>query len=354
MILTKEVEARPRGSMIQYYRDKGYEANYNELIIVNVEDLPNRSNVKVSVKCDYCGKETQMAYADYIRLVERYGDYACKKCGEIHSKKTCLKKYGCEYAFQAPEVKEKNTKTLIKHYGVDNPLKCESIKRKVMNTNIERYGVPHVLQNEEIRGRAVNTLMERYGVSNPFHYSDFKEKSKQTCQERYGVYYYLKSPEVREKIAQSYYSASSQKCSKQQLHIYNLYNTTGKAELNYPISYHNADICFPDEKLVVEYDGGGHRLKVTLGQLTEDEFNQKEFVRDKIIKRSGFNLIRIISADDKLPSDNILLQMLEQTKEYFATYPEHSWVEFDLDTSTVRNAEHKDGVYFYYGDLHKL
>ena len=107
MILTKEVEARPRGSMIQYYRDKGYEANYNELIIVNVEDLPNRSNVKVSVKCDYCGKETQMAYADYIRLVERYGDYACKKCGEIHSKKTCLKNTDANMPFKLLKLKKK-------------------------------------------------------------------------------------------------------------------------------------------------------------------------------------------------------------------------------------------------------
>ena len=34
--------------------------------------------------------------------------------------------------------------------------------------------------------------------------------------------------------------------------------------------------------------------------------------------------MRIISFTDKLPSDKILLQMLEYTKQYFSNYPDNS------------------------------
>ena len=64
--------------------------------------------------------------------------------------------------------------------------------------------------------------------------------------------------------------------------------------------------------------------------------------------------MRIISLKDKLPSDEILLQMLSEAKQYFFDYPNHSWIEFNIDTSTVRNAEQKDGVFFDYGKLRKI
>ena len=32
MLLTKEVEVKPTGKMIQYYKDKGYDARHNELL----------------------------------------------------------------------------------------------------------------------------------------------------------------------------------------------------------------------------------------------------------------------------------------------------------------------------------
>ena len=42
MLLTKEVEVKPRGKMIQYYKDKGYDAKYSQPLIVKVEDLPRK------------------------------------------------------------------------------------------------------------------------------------------------------------------------------------------------------------------------------------------------------------------------------------------------------------------------
>ena len=64
--------------------------------------------------------------------------------------------------------------------------------------------------------------------------------------------------------------------------------------------------------------------------------------------------MHIVSTTDKLPSDPVLFQMLENAKSYFSDYPEHSWIEYNIDTSTVHNAEHREGVFFDYGELRTI
>ena len=124
--------------------------------------------------------------------------------------------------------------------------------------------------------------------------------------------------------------------------------------LNYPISYYNADIYLSNDNFVIEYDGGGHDLNVRLGHLTQNEFNQKEIIRDNIIKRNGYKQMKIISSTDKLPSDDVLLKMLSDTRQYFIDYPNHSWIEFNVDNSTVRNAENKNGISYEFGNLRRI
>lgn len=124
--------------------------------------------------------------------------------------------------------------------------------------------------------------------------------------------------------------------------------------MNFPISFYLSDICFPEEELDIEVDFGGHNLSVKLGNITQEEFNQKEIIRNNIIKREGYKQMRIISSKDYLPSDEILLQMLDHTRKYFSDYPTHSWITFNIDTSTVHNAEQKDGIFFNYGTLRKI
>lgn len=64
--------------------------------------------------------------------------------------------------------------------------------------------------------------------------------------------------------------------------------------------------------------------------------------------------MRIISEKDLLPSDQILFQMLSEARSYFSTYPNHSWIEFNISTSTVRNAENKDGIPYDFGTLRTI
>lgn len=328
-ILTKEVEVKPIGKTIQYYRDLGYDVKCRQPLMVKVEDLPKRSMVRVEVLCDICKENTMMVrYADYTRVTENTGSYVCKKCAG-----------------------EKFTQTNQKRLGVEYPTQSKLVKDKIKQVCLDKYGVENVSQCEEIKNRKLNTMRERYGVDNPFQYSEFKEKQMNSLYERYGVDSPSKSLEIKERISKTFYQNGTKISSKQQRYLCELYN----GELNYPIKHYSADICFPDEKLCVEYDGGGHNLQVKLGNETEEEYNQKEIIRNNIIKREGYKQMRIISIHDKLPNDEILIQMLLDAKQYFYE-TDHSWVYYDIDNSIMINAENKSmgGVFYDYGVLRNI
>ena len=46
--------------------------------------------------------------------------------------------------------------------------------------------------------------------------------------------------------------------------------------------------------------------------------------------------------------------MLQDARNYFSDYPNHSWIEFNIDTSIVRNAENKNGAPYDFGTLRKI
>jgi hypothetical protein len=109
-----------------------------------------------------------------------------------------------------------------------------------------------------------------------------------------------------------------------------------------------------DNNIVWEVDGGGHNLSVKLNKISQNDFEEKERIREMVIVRNGYKICRIISSKDNYPSDQILLQMLEDAKQYFSDYPNHSWMNFDIDNGIIRNAENKEGKPYDYGQLRKI
>ena len=421
MILTKEVEIRPTGKSVQYYKDKGYDAAYLKPIMVKIEDLPMKSNAYIETTCDYCGKlKKPITYAAYNAetkngttkcccldcvalkrgdtIFEKYGHRSAlqvpefkKKvaqtnlerygstfpCGneEIKGKQkeTNLKKYDVESSFQSKEIQEKIKQTNLKKYGVENVLLNPEIQEKVKQTNLERYGVENVLYNKEIRAKRDKTLMENFGTLYPLQVSEYLNKLKQTNLERYGVEYTMQFNETKQKAKQTFlerygYENPMQspeflekwfvkngsnfvKSSRQQQYLCNLYNGI----LNYPFKCFALDIFLPEDKLDIEFDGSGHKMSISFGDVTEEDFEKKELYRNVAIKKEGYKQMRIISTKDLLPSDDILFQMLLMAREYFNT-TSHTWINFDIDNSCMINAENKDanGVFFNYGKLRKI
>ena len=302
-ILTKEVEVKVNSCTVDYYKSLGYKIpmkkasdtyyrrtgkeyvyDTNKTIIVKTNDLPEKSNVYVEVLCDMCQKNVMsVRYADYNKIVNTTGSYVCKECSYIKKEQTNISRYGDSYV-KTEEFKEKRKKTCIDKYGVENPLQNKEIVEKVHLTNLQKYGYISPSQVPDFKERAKLTALEHFGVDNAAKSEKVKEKTRLTNIRKYGVEYTMQSSEVRAKANETLCNNGVQKTSKQQLYLHSIFG----GEMNYPIKYYAADICFPEEKLIIEYDGGGHSLRVALGNLTQEEFNKKEIIRNNIIKREGY------------------------------------------------------------------
>lgn len=420
-IISKTVKVFPRGKSIAYYKEKGYDAKYNQELEIKVEDLSLCSTALIEVFCDYCGrpKEELMRYVDYNTQTKNgTTKCCCLGCVPLKRREVILEKYGYENATQVPEIKEKirktnqerygsnspagnaevrekqrqtlmknyevenpslskeiqnkRTQTFIDRYGVKNPLLTEEIQEKIRQTNLERYGVENVLYNKEIREKRDAILIERYGTLYPLQNEECFEKLRQTNLKRYGVEFIPQLEETKQKVRQTnlencgyeYYLQSPEflekwlvkngsnfvKSSRQQQYLCNLYNGV----LNHPFKCFALDIFLPEDKLDIEFDGSGHKMSISLGSISEEEFEKKELYRNVAIKKEGYKQMRIISSHDLLPSDTILFQMLSDAKQYFSLYPNHSWIEFNIDTSTFRNAEVSEGSPYDFGDLRTI
>ncbi len=281
----------------------------------------------------------------------RYGTENALLNKEIREriKKTLQEKYGVENPLQSSEIRNKISETCQQKYGTDNPFRNPEIQEKIRNTMLEKYGVEHPIQNEEIHNKIINTNLSKYGCPVPSMNQDIKDKVAETCMNKYGSKSSLGNMQIYSMTLQSKYKNGVINTSIQQLYLNKIYGGL----MNYPIKKYNADILI-DNTYDLEFDGGGHRLCVKLGNMSDEEFDKLEIIRDIIINKAGYKIIRIISFTDKLPSDEILFQMLQDAKQYFSDYPNHSWIKFDIDNGIIRNAEHQEGVPYFYGKLRKI
>ena len=393
MLLTKEVEVELRGSSFKHYSNLGYDIPKRKdkrgrlsipqgtKIIVKVEDLSKGSHTQVQVLCDICNINiSDKTYGAYIKSKENsLIDKDCcndPNCVNKKREETMVLKYGKKSALQLDQFKQKLFETNYDKYGFKNPQQNEIIKEKTKQTRINKYGVEHMLQLEECREKSRNTTQDRYGVDNYTQTDDFKEKSKLTCINKYGFENPSQSPEIQEKIKQTnldrygvewvqqnsdiklkslitLYNNNTQKASSQQKYIFNLLTDKkllSECEINYLISRMFLDIAFPEEKIYLEYDGGFHNGKVLCNQMTQEEFDLKEFKRSCYLKDLGWREIRIISISDLIPSDDKIIEMMTYAINYIDSG--HRWMIFDIDNKIVRCSQFEEK--YDYGLLRKI
>lgn len=396
-LISKTVKLKMVGRQIKRYKELGYNFNYKDTIEIKVEDLPINSSARVLCQCDEkkCDNIKEISYASYNLTIKKNGFYRCFQCGQKIKKEVFFEKYGVDNPAKLPEIKEKikqtnlerygassqfarkdfneiKRKVCLERYGVEHQLQNQEVKNKVKQTNffkygyeycvqvpefkeqikqtnLKRYGCENPLSNIIIQNKIKDTNINRYGFANPLMNFDIRKKAQETCLKKYGHKSSLGDPDVYYKSKTTRNANGNIIASKQQVYLNNLYNGI----LNYPINIYSADI-FVDKLYDIEYDGGGHRLNVKLGEITDEEFDKLEVIRNATIEHAGYKTIRIISRKDYLPSDTILLQMLSDAKQYFSDYPNHSWITFDIDEGIVKNAECKNGRSYFYGQLHKI
>lgn len=356
LILPQTVKIRPRGKSIEYYVNLGYTYRGRELIDVDVNDLLPGTTAIVKIKCDFCGKEYELKY---VEVSGRLDNICCSDCRGIKITETNMKKYGVTSTSKIFEVKQKQLKTLFDNYGVTNPMLNSEIKSKFENTMLKNYGVKYSGQSDVLLEKRNKTCIKKYGTSNVFSIEEFKLKRKETLMKNYAVEnpmfsteikerlyatnierYGFKNPtqnvEIKHKICQSLYKNGTCKCSAPQKYIHNLYG----GDLNYPISRYNVDIFFKEKNIYLEYDGGMHSFDVKLGRETAESFIKKQIIRYNILKKAGLKSIRLTSATDKLPSDEVLIK-IKNFSIFFLENFDDNWIEINLDTLKIITIDNK-------------
>jgi len=201
MILTKEVKITVANSNIKLLLNLGYtNLKCRQKIIIPIENLYKGSGYSILAKCDFCGKEKNIRYRDYIKILGEENRYYCRKCAQNKIKRTNLSRYGVECPAKNEEIKQKSKKTNLNKYGVEHFSKTEKYKKRFKKTNLERYGVEHPSQNKEIRQKNKKTNLERYGAEHPMQNEIIAKKTKQTNLKKYGVECVSKNTEIYNKI----------------------------------------------------------------------------------------------------------------------------------------------------------
>lgn len=309
-LLSTIVKVKIERRNIRHYKELGYkDVKVGDELEVDISCVPKHSEIKVLVECDFCNKNRMIVpYDRYNTTMDKTGSYACRDCLAIKTRQTVQQRYNVEHIAHLDSVKNKKKQTCMERYNAECPMQNDKIQKHIRELMLEKYGVEHSMQ----------------------------------------------SPEVRAKAAITTYKNGTMPISKQQIYIFNLYKLTNtNIEINYPISRFNVDICFIEERINVEVDFGGHNLAVKMGYETQEEFDQKEIMRNNIIKREGYKTMRIISRKDFLPSDTTLLQMLSDARNYFTTTT-HTWQTYDIDQSLLFNAENKQGIPYDFGALRTI
>ena len=305
LIVPQTVKVRIGKRICKYYREKGYEfEKCGDFIEVNVLDLPKKSGTKVKIICDVCGKEAEICYGDFVKYNEENKLITCgsDSCKRKKTEDTCMEKYGSKSPFESKEIQDKIKATWQKNYGedIENPFQVESVKEKSKQTMLNNYGVEHALQNREL----LNKVLDSFQFNN------------------------------------------TGPCSRAQKYIHFLIGGT----LNKHVCNSLVDICFEEEKTAIEYDGGGHFLTDIFNgnkTLSKEAFLKEKNREDSIVNK-GYKVIRFIATKDRIPSDEIILNLIEEFKN-----SDFKVVRINFEEGTIEKDYNKK-LHYDFGKLRRI
>lgn len=203
MIKTTKLEIKTTNKNIKYYRSLGFDVLSGDVILINVEQLPQTSKQKIIAICDNCNEENQISYFSYLRNIKDENKYFCKKCLNIRFKETVIEKYGVEHPLKLDEIKNKIVETNLEKYGVKYTLLNEEIKNKSKDTCLLKYDTEYYMASEDFKNKTKETLLEKYDTDHPLHNKFIKNKLENTNIEKYGSKSPLGSESIRNKILET-------------------------------------------------------------------------------------------------------------------------------------------------------
>ena len=353
LIVPQTVKVKISNRTCKHYREKGYTfKKFGDIIEVDVFDLPKGSTAKVKIICDVCGKEKEICYGDVVKNNEENKLIICGSDFCINKKieDTCTKKYGKGIinVFQVEEVKEKIKNTNLERYSCENPMQNEEIRNKEIQTLREKYGegIINISQVKEIQNKIKDTNLERYGCENAMQNEEIKNKVKATNLERHGVEYPMQCEEIKNKMLDSYQFHGTGPCSRAQRYIN--YILTGT--LNKCICGSLADIYIKKENIVIEHDGAGHFLSDIINgnkTPTKESLLYEKEREDKIIN-NGYKMIRFIATKDRIPSDEVILNLIEGFKN-----SDFKVIRINFEEGTI-DRDYEEKWHCNFGELRRI
>ena len=241
------------------------------------------------------------------------------------SKTTCQEKYGGNSAMCSEEIQNKSKTTCLLHWGVNNPFQSHEIKEKIKATWKNNYGED---------------------ITSPFQVESVKEKSKQTLLKNYGVDNPTKNEEIKNKALNSFQFNGTGPSSRAQRYINHILNGT----LNKCICGSLADIYIEKENIVIEHDGAGHFLgdKINGNAFPTKEALLKEKEREDKIISNGYRMIRFIATKDRIPSDEVISNLIEGFKN-----SDFKIIRINFEESTI-NRDYEEKWYCNFGKLRNI
>ena len=266
------------------------------------------------------------------------------------AKATCQEKYGGNSAMCSEEIQNKSKTTCLLHWGVDYPFQSEEVKEKIKATWKNNYGedITSPFQLESIKEKSKQTLKKNYGedIENPFQVESVKEKSKQTLLKNYGVENPMQCEEIKNKTVSSFQFNGTGPSSRAQRYINHILNGT----LNKHICGSLADIYIEKENIIIEHDGSGHFLgDIMNGNKTptkESLLYEKE--REYKIINNGYRMIRFIATKDRIPSDEVILNLVEGFKN-----SDFKVIRINFEEGTI-DRDYEEKWYCNFGELRKI
>ena len=346
MIITEYVSVKITASNYEHYKKiLGDNIEKGQSYFVKPEQLVPKSVAIIKVKCDYCGAEFERPWYSILRGWKHIKKDACLNCCRKKQEETNIKVYGCKSSLMNKEVQKKAEKTLLEKYGAKTFMGSKKGQEIVAKTMMERYGVEKPFQNRQIKEKAVQTITEhfgekgplgdrevrkkiiatnreKYGVDNPMKTEEIKQRMYDSNMEKYGVPYQFIADDFREKRGKTCterYDSQKIGVSVQQIELSEYY----KCVMNQVVGRYYADLYFPDSKIIIEYDGGGHNLSVKIGQISEEEFQIKEQKRLNYLLKSGYKVGRIYNPNDYVINKEKAFEIKDkifkelETKNYF-------------------------------------
>ena len=104
------------------------------------------------------------------------------------------------------------------------------------------------------------------------------------------------------------------------------------------------------ENIIIEHDGGGHFLGDIINgnkTPTKEAILYEKQREDKIIN-NGYKMIRFIATKDRIPSDEVILNLIEEFKN-----SDFKVVRINFEEGTIEK-DYDEKSYYDFGELRKI